>query len=989
MNDRKKNALRWSLMATVALGVFGAGTALAQDNTQQQEEQQRQEAEEEVAEDTIVVTGSRIRRDEFTSSSPIQVITSEAATLEGLLDTAEILQESSLASGSGQINNQFTGFVTEGGPGVNTISLRGLGAGRTLVLLNGRRLSGAGTRGQVGAVDLNTIPDSIIQRIEILKDGASSIYGSDAVAGVVNIITNPSLDQGIVAGGANIPLAGGGEIYSLNSAWGIDFDRGNFTISGEIDRLEQLAVGERDWARCQEDYVFSPTTGDRLDLIDPQTNQFKCFGLFADSFEVLSGPNSALGGRHIPVQFLAANTGPTLVPGFGFIPNGPTQALANDRVRRTPNDLEFGSDILNAAQRWSIYSTFDYQLLDNVEVYAQGLFSRRESEGRNLRQYFPQVDPGRGGNTFGGIARPIATVTSNSEQSVDFFQVVGGFRGNIPGLNTWDYDAYVSYSRSIGKYENDAIYNDRTLFVTTGCAVNSAIIAGVRVCPTGGTVIPSFPTGTVPTVNFFEPQFLLGNNFSSQAARDFLFFRDAGETTYEQLVFSASASGELFQLPAGPVAVAGGVEYRDISLDDIPGLQQRTGNLWGQSAAGRTTGSDSVWEAFGEIDVPLLANLPLIESLTFNGSYRMFDYESFGNDSVYKIGLNWQILPEFRLRSTLGTSYRTPALSELFLANQTSFLGQANIDPCIRWQDSTNATTQARCAALGIPGDYAAAGASSATIFAGGGIGLLEEETSEALSIGAIWQPGFADLSVAVDYFEISIDNQIAQFGAGNILGQCYSNPRLPADNQFCNLFVRNGATAANGQPPFAIVRVTNNFLNLNEQFQRGLDLTIRHVLDVDFGRFTTDIQATWTFEDQIELLVGTPIDLNGDIGDPDFTANSQVRFDRGDWTFTWSADWIGKASSSEVFGGDIFAYRGTPGGARYKQHTEFVAYHTLSARYEASNWSITGGVGNIFDEPPPSVSTGASTRFAGNAPLTSQYYVRGRSVFLSLAREF
>jgi iron complex outermembrane receptor protein len=137
----------------------------------------------------IVVTGSRIRRDEFTSASPVQVIDMEMSTLAGLIDTTEILQGSTVAANSSQINNLLGGFVVNGGPGVNTLDLRGLGANKTLVLLNGRRLNPAGTRGTVAAVDLNTLPASVIQRVEILKDGASSVYGSDAVTGVVNIIT--------------------------------------------------------------------------------------------------------------------------------------------------------------------------------------------------------------------------------------------------------------------------------------------------------------------------------------------------------------------------------------------------------------------------------------------------------------------------------------------------------------------------------------------------------------------------------------------------------------------------------------------------------------------------------------------------------------------------------------------------------------------------------------------------------------------------------
>ncbi|MEN9838513.1 MAG: hypothetical protein RLZ79_2181, partial [Pseudomonadota bacterium] len=166
-------------------------TANSQQSGQQQENQSSNATEVE----EVVVTGSRIKRTEFTTASPVLIITSEDASLEGLLSTTEILQTNTLAAGSQQINDQTTGFVTENGPGANTVALRGIGSSRTLVLLNGRRLSPAGARGQLAAADLNVIPSSIVQRTEILKDGASSVYGSDAIAGVINLITNQNLDE--------------------------------------------------------------------------------------------------------------------------------------------------------------------------------------------------------------------------------------------------------------------------------------------------------------------------------------------------------------------------------------------------------------------------------------------------------------------------------------------------------------------------------------------------------------------------------------------------------------------------------------------------------------------------------------------------------------------------------------------------------------------------------------------------------------------------
>lgn len=175
---------------------------------------------EEKSIEQITVTGSRIKRDEFTSNSPVTVITAERSALAGLLDTSDILQGSTIAAGQ-QIDDSFSGFVTDGGPGANSVSLRGLGAQRTLVLVNGKRWGPSGVRGAVNSVDLSALPSSIISRVEILKDGASSVYGADAVAGVVNVITRERADGFQLNASSAIPLDGGGENYKMDAVWGV------------------------------------------------------------------------------------------------------------------------------------------------------------------------------------------------------------------------------------------------------------------------------------------------------------------------------------------------------------------------------------------------------------------------------------------------------------------------------------------------------------------------------------------------------------------------------------------------------------------------------------------------------------------------------------------------------------------------------------------------------------------------------------------------
>ncbi|MYG11206.1 MAG: TonB-dependent receptor plug domain-containing protein, partial [Gammaproteobacteria bacterium] len=243
----------WVLGAQSALAQQ-AGSSQAPESEAIEEQTLPVEATEGSANDAgpveeIVVTGSRIRRNTFTSTSPVTVITSERSALAGLLDTTDILQSSTIASGQ-QIDDSFSGFVTDGGPGANTLSLRGLGAQRTLILVNGKRWGSSGVRGSTNSVDLTAIPSSIVSRIEILKDGASSVYGADAVAGVVNVITKTRQDglQVNVAGG--FPGEGGGEQYGIDAVWGRIGSDWSFHVAADYAKQRELRQSQRDWGAC-------------------------------------------------------------------------------------------------------------------------------------------------------------------------------------------------------------------------------------------------------------------------------------------------------------------------------------------------------------------------------------------------------------------------------------------------------------------------------------------------------------------------------------------------------------------------------------------------------------------------------------------------------------------------------------------------------------------------------------------------------------------
>jgi iron complex outermembrane receptor protein len=448
-------------------------------------------------------------------------------------------------------------------------------------------------------------------------------------------------------------------------------------------------------------------------------------------------------------------------------------------------------------------------------------------------------------------------------------------------------------------------------------------------------------------------------------------------------------SGDLFSVPAGQVSAAIGFQLRSEAIDDTPGETSANYNIWGLTSAGRTKGDDTIKEVFGEVSIPVAKGLPGIEALDLSASGRFTDYESYGSNSTYKVGANWQIVSDLRVRATYGTSFRAPALYELNLGGQTGFLGQSTIDPCIGYENSTDAQLQANCASIGLPGDFSGGTNGSALIQTFGGSNLKAEE-SNAYTLGVIWTPSFIDLNVAIDYFDIRVDDEVTRFGAANILQQCYSATNF-LTSPYCTLHTRGDASINYG-----ITFVNDSYTNIAKQVNRGIDLTYRYEHEFDVGRLTLDGQFTWQLEDVTTLLVGSDrSDFNGTTNSydgPDFTGQLGARFDRGDWTVSWSTDLIGKGSDTEQAGGDTFLitrYGATPGArvpVTYKQYTEFTALHDVSVRKRFDDLTVVIGISNVFDERSPSVSAG---QFRVGTAALNQFDIVGRSLFANVTKRW
>lgn len=1099
-----RTALKGAAAPIAFAVILAANPVLAQDApaaTADEEEENAPVSADGSAGDTIFVTGSRIRRDEFSSPAPLTVIDPEIAQRQGLNSTAAMVQGSPIAAGSDQITAALsTNFLTNGGTGAETISLRGLGAERTLVLLNGRRAGPSGTRGGVSSFDLNVLPQAIVGQVDLLKDGASSIYGSDAVAGVVNLITKRDTDGIEFDFFGSVPMHEGGENWSASATWGTTFDRGHILVSGSYQRRNELARGDRAYLGCGETYMFTDEDFEtRADLIDPRTGNFACTSsdsgntwghVWTYDYTYLDFDGDGLadsgtpGGSNIPgsdgtggatlFQYSYAGdnlgnyipaAGPKTQIGqigipTGWFPVGYDRASAS--VQNTYHPLMDNDTVIPQADLYTLYLDAAYELTDGIEFYTELLFNRRDNmvngsgqiyqfgRGQTYDYYYDafipllddegnvvldeegeevfvpegnglqltddptvrQRDPYAAGWSGAALFSPTPfNPFVDSSVSVDYYRAVTGFRGDIDG--NWSYDVYGQYSRSEGTYRDQTALKDA---IACGNGRRGVIGYNAAACP--GGVSPISGRRNV-IVDWYSPRFNYGDYTPEEY--NFLFAWDEGKTTYTQKYVEGIVTGDLIELWAGPVGVAVGATIRQDNINDVPGEIRQADNGFNFGGAGITAGQSTTTEAFGEMTIPLLADVPFFQRLDFTGAARVTNVratrasdglsDSSKGNITYKLGLDWEVTDWLRFRGTYGTSYRAPALFEQFLANQTGGLNQRDIDPCIQWglnlaQGNISQQFADNCAADGVAANHTGAGVPSAVV-SGGGIGVLDPETSQAWTASMVLTPSFAflpdtDLSIAVDYFNIEVNGEIAQLGAGNILAQCYASDFFPND-PLCTSFYRMNDLAAlpAGDPLKAYFQegsasnvgvAFDRFFNINSQKNRGVDVTTRLVHDFA-GDTTLTLQAqmTWQLADTVALFDGLVEDNNGEAGDPKFVGDFSAQLDTGAWSFFYGLDLIGKTDDTQDYidsNGGLCRNFVTLGRACAKLTTSAQLYHSASISREINdNYRLTFGMANITNNTPPRTSQtgGDGTRSFGQGLLYSQYDLIGRRVFVSL----
>ncbi len=966
----------------------------------------------------IVVVGSRIRRDRFNTADPVTIINRDAAVDAGFNSTAQVLQSVGVTGGTAQTTDTFGGLVVEGGPGTNTLSLRGLGATRTLVLLNGRRLAPAGTRGQVGSADLNVLPTALLDRIEVLNTGASPIYGSDAVAGVVNIVTRSNFNGLTLEATVNPPQVGAGTEKRYALVAGRSGDRFSLVGSIEVYDRDRLALGDQPWARCPiSGYLDGEGTEMGAgDYIDPRTGEPKCFNIdeggvtvntigtattIGTASTITLAPNfwrSRVAGTTNEVPYpagfteircnrwrpnAAVTTG--IMPGFecvgGSLFNPTTNqaigASLNIRDTFAPGLLE--TDIISPTRNYTGYlaGTYDTDFFGNGQLYGELLLTRRKSQQNGHKQLIidypndslllPQSLLNRGGSAFGGPRVFADFGVYDSSQRLDYIKASAGFRGDLPVLSGWRYDLYGSKSWSDGTYSFEGALNDR-LWESVDVIQNSD---GTLSCanPLTAGCVPA-PVVT-PAIIAGDPNAVRNTEWFEWVTED-----TVGTTSFRETMANVTLDGPLFRLPGGDMQAAVGFEYRKSRINDQPGENMVLGNIQNFTSAGPTVGSDSVWEAFGEVELPILRDLPFAQALTLNASGRYTHYKSYGGDTTYKVGGLYSPTRWLSLRGSYGTSFRAPALYEQFLSPTSGFLPSSS-DPCDQLASESNPTVLQRCLSEGLPPNFTQLNGVQVNQIGGAEAGL-EAETSKNLTFGMVFQPtfgeSFGNLSIAVDYYRVQVNQGVSQLDTTSILTGCYEGT-VP---EYCQFVSRSTDPAELNQ-----LIVNTSYVNVATDIARGIDMVLRYDRQLGPGTLDLGVQAVRVLDainqaepdsDRLEYL--------GTIGNPKWAGIGHVGYEFGPWYARWGTEFI-KGTDDLPFVEENINPAFTSAGYNFAVDDYWL--HTASLRYEAGPYSITAGIRNVFDKDPPRITAlNPLVNTISNAPLQSGWDFRGRTFFVN-----
>ncbi len=918
------------------------------------------EAEKKNAEE-LVVTGSRIKRVDLVTPAPVAVLTKEEFQDSGLSSIGQILQN--LPSQSNAINVQFN----NGGDGSTRVALRGVGDARTLVLLNGRRFV-AGGLGADPSVDLNAIPISIIDRVEVLKDGASAIYGSDAIGGVVNIITKKDfsgVEGAVYTGSGQV----GGLIYDLSLTAGHTSDRGNVLLSFSYYNQGDIFAGDRDFSNPDRDIDYA--SGEIISLGSssiPQTlitdygPDEGCDGCGNAAWQAVVATDPE-GGQYLNDK---QNGGWRPYDGSGTMDTG-----EGDQYNYQPENY-----LLTPQTRYSLFATGNYELVKRmVNVFGEASYTNRQSDQLLAPEPLFTITEGivtSANNPYNPFGRDFIDIRRRLVEAgdrrfledVDTYRAVVGINGGLPEgmsvLSDWTWDASFIYGRTEGtQTKQGSVVRSRLIN-----ALGPGYIDGDGVAQCGSPDAPI--DGCVP-LDLFG-----GEGAITPEMLRYIQYTGVARGFSQQQIVDVGIGGPLFSLLDHDVGLAIGYEWRREEGGFQPDPLTASGDTTGNKGEA-TLGNYRTNAVYGELDIPLAFNVPAIELFELTGALRFVNYNTFGSELTWKAGARWQLFEHLALRGSASRSFRGPSVSELFSGQADDFPNVS--DPCA---DPQTDVQTANCTADGVLNNDNRTQLPARV----GGNPDLGAETADVFTAGVVFTPKFGryldGLSVTVDYWNLAIDNAIQPAGANVLLANCYN--KSGADRTDCDKIVRGAGNL--------ITSIVDTETNVGGTRTAGIDMGLIYRIPTDIGNFRYSFEATWlqkynTIQPDGSIITGKGV---YDLGVyPDWKFNTTLSYGIKGFAIGFNVRFVNGFKECE---GDICTPDPDTGEIPPQRNVDSWVSGDVFASYQlAWDWGLTdlsAGINNIANATPPFIDNG----FLANSDASTYDYI-GRYFYFRLGHTF
>lgn len=934
----------------------------------------------------IVVTGSRIKRVAAEAPTPTIMLDADAIAFTGAVKLQSVLDELPAVAPGIQDNN--SGNFSFALAGLNMINLRDLDMRRTLVLVNGRRFTPTLTDADsnITAVDLNTIPTQMIQRVDVITGGSGAVYGSDAVAGVVNVILKDdfegfetSLQYGRSgegdAGSKSIALTGG-----LN--W--EDGRANTIVHFSYSSNERVKLGDRDFIRNRVDAVTNPADTGSGDGI-PDILVLEGLNLTGASANVVNfRANPGTGRTRYAIDPVSGAVRP-----FNGTPRNSALTRFEGGTDGAPTS---DADLIVPVDRYLFAANTKYEIADGLDAFLELNYALTRSANRITPSFecegcfrsrldgvttarlaadhpFVLATPGLPELMAASGMTEIEADRSNREFGArgsnidrDLWQVVGGLRGAI-GQSGWDWETsyQVGESRMTSTVLNDLI--EEKFYEA---------VVNVEADPAGGLRCASSlarAQGCVP--------FNILSNELQPAAADYVTDDHTSRTRLRQDVVNAFVTGDVFELPAGKVSAAAGVEYRREKVEVDQSDVYNSGSGFFNTLLPDLTGKVDVREFFAEVRVPLLRDLPAVDSLSVQLAGRQADYSTAGDATSWNANLDWNIVPDVRFRGSIARAVRAPKVGELFTPKTDS--AASVTDPCTETQIGSSPNRRANCAALGVPVGFVAPDVTVGVTLSGNRD--LEVEKGDTYTVGFVLTPRWAEnLTVTVDYWNVQIEDAITLFPFNDVLANCVDAPSI--NNPFCAQQRR--------QPNGAIDRVASTFINASVFKTAGYDLEA--VYNWDLGRHgALRFRTTATYLDSRDFIVNPDAANEAAVADPKAGEHGTPRL-RGTFGTRYTIGGFDVNADIRYVGKSVADVRAAPESMNALRADERY-YLDLQGRYRFVNdLEVYVGIDNVMNEEPPRnpfVFSGTGRLDTPSQVGAAIYDVYGRFFYMGTTKKF